>query len=143
MPEVICEEAICPEPEEPVCNDCSVVEGDLISFADDDGEWVSTVNEKICRGSCESETKYGKSTCKFCGPSESRKEIIEMTNVSNGVKQNYTVSQVSTCKCLVVDCAKALTLSTPEPTRNVGSPDVYDDSYKSTFNDDAESYYNN
>ena len=141
MPEIICEEAICPETEEPVCDDCSVIDGDLISFNDTDGEWVSNVNEKVCRGTCESNTKYGESVCSICAPSgDFGKEIIEMTNVETGAKQHYTVSQVSSCKCLVINCSDGFIA--PKPTPNVGSPDEYNDDYKSIYDDDNEDYYN-
>merc|ERR1712235_190557 len=98
-------------------------------------------NEKVCRGSCESNTKYGESVCSICAPSDDfDKEIIEMTNVETGAKQMYTVSQVSSCKCQVVDCSNGFIA--PEPTPNVGSSDGYNDDYQSTFDDDNDSIYN-
>ena len=141
MPEIICDEPLCPETAEPVCDDCSVIDGEPISFTDTDGEWISNINEKVCRGSCESNTKYGESVCSICAPSDDfDKEIIEMTNVETGAKQMYTVSQVSSCKCQVVDCSNGFIA--PEPTPNVGSSDEYNDDYQSTFDDDNDSIYN-
>ena len=142
LPEVICEEATCPEAEEPVCDSCSVVDGKPISFTDTDGEWVSDINEKSCRGICESNTKYGESVCSICAPSgDYGMEIVEMTNVETGIKQKYTISQVSSCKCLVVDCSDDFIA--PKPTPNVGPPDAYHDDYKSIYDDDDDSSYHN